>query len=319
MGAPLHDTDLTDINLAETNTDWTSFAGGAPSAIIDFAIQGTNCVARKVSNTTNGILYTPPSPIGVSQNDDHVFLWAVVTTPGIVDAKSAGGMTVQLGQQNNNYYQYYINGGDTLPQGGMQNYAIRYGADGNPDVTAGNPNQACDIFGLETIIVQVSQGDNIAMDALRYGTGMYVTDGVGDAISFSSSAYVNDLNANKWGVLTAVPGGFNLKGRYVVGRGINGATTQSVFADDNTFVVIEDTDNHTLGDFTQIQFDDNSTSATLDTINFTGVGDKNRGIFKVVNFNTSVAIDDCVSQSRSNHQDLIRFGILLRYLSSLYH
>jgi len=80
MAAGNYQVDLTVINLAETNTDWVDInqagGGGANSAEVDFAIQGTNAITRQVSNTRRGVLYDFGTPITLGA-DDHIYTYGM--------------------------------------------------------------------------------------------------------------------------------------------------------------------------------------------------------------------------------------------------
>lgn len=291
MAAPVYDTDLTDINLAEATTGWNDVnqagGGGALSIEIDYAIQGTFAITRAISNTRRGVMYDNGSTITFG-NNDHFFCWTVASTPGITDIKSAGGIQVILGTGTGDYFGYYVNGSDTLPGGGMNNYAIHTSS--TADLTVGTPTFPAQFFGSQVSINNTAKGDNFACDAIRYGTGFYITEGDGTTpITFSGSAAENDANLNRYGILTAVPGGYALKGRYVVGQAPSTVPTASFFRDQNTSVTFTDTEKST-SDFTQIIFDDPGTAFTLDTITFTAIGTNNKGLFKVNDASTTGSI-----------------------------
>jgi len=303
MAAPNYNTDLTDITLAESTTGFSDLnidggGGGALSLEIDFAIQGNNAINRAVSNRNRGVLFDIGAATALGA-DSHVFIWTVCATPGISDIKSNGGIGVIAGSTTNNYNQWYVNGSDTLPQGGMQNYAFHTSS--TPSIQggsglSGNPRY----FGSAVEILNTAKGDNYAMDATRYGTGFYVTAGeLAIPATFAGAAAVNDLNANRYGILTAIPGGFALKGRYVVGQTSAGTPTQAYFADSNTSVAITDTE-YSLPDFTQIVFDHPSTFFSLDTVSFTTIGTNNKGKFMVNDASTTGSIVSCTFNNFGN-------------------
>ncbi len=300
MAAPNIATDLVDINLAETNNDWSSFGGGQIQVGPDYAIQGTNALEKRVSgNGSNaGMIYDNTSGINPGTTL-HFFFWVLCTTPGAIETKAAAGIELRMGVNLGGagaYNGYYLNGSDTLPKGGIQNYAIRYGV--NPDVVNGSPPQGPTEFLYALTTTGNIRGNNLGVDALRYGTGLYITEGeLTDPITFSGSAYENDLNANRYGILEARPGGFDLKGRYNVGTHTNGITTESYFSDSNTSVTFIDTDGKTLDDFTQIIFDHPTTFFEWDTISVTGIGDTNQGIFNVADSAVTGTIENCVFNS----------------------
>ena len=306
MAAPIYDTDLTDINLAEVNTDWNDInqagGGGANEAVIDFAIEGTNCIARQVSNTRRGAVADFGTTITFAGTDDHVFVWTGCSTPGITNIKSAGGIRVTMGTSlagAGAWYDWYVNGSDTLPQGGIQNYAIYY-TGSTASNTNGSPGTAPRYFGSQAVTNNSSRGLNWFCDAIRYGTGFYITEGDATTpITFSGSAAENDNNNNRYGILTAIPGGFALKGRYIIGQDPNQVTTASYFRESNTSLAITDTE-YSLPDFTQIVFDHPSTFFSLDTVSFTTIGTNNKGKFMVNDASTTGSIVSCTFNNFGN-------------------
>jgi hypothetical protein len=295
MAAGVYGVDLQDINLAETNTNWNDVnqagGGGANSAEVDFAIQGTNAITRQVNNTRRGVLYDTGSTVTLGA-DEHIFVWTVCATPGIADIKSNGGVRVSIGTSTNNYYDFYVNGSDTLPKGGMKNYAVYYAA-ASASLQNGSPGANPQFFGAQASTVGTAKGDNFACDAIRRGTGFYITEGDATTpITFVSASIVNDSNANRYGILSAGGGGYNLKGRFVIGQDPNLNTTQSYFDDANTFVTFVGTD-YTKDDFTQIIIDHPSTFFKLSGINFTGVNTFNAGQIVFNNSSTTGSFINC--------------------------
>ena len=299
MAAGVYDTDLTTINLAETNTNWNDInqagGGGANSAEVDFAIQGTNAITRQVNNTRRGVLYDLGSTVTLGA-DEHVFVWTVCATPGIADVKSAGGVRVTIGTSiagAGAWYDFYVNGSDTLPGGGMRNYAVYYSAT-SASATNGSPGANPRYFGSQASTVGTAKGDNFACDAIRRGTGFYIVQGdATEPITFESASIVNDLNANRYGILSSRGGGYNLKGRFVVGQtGSNQSTIQSYFDDSNTAVTFIESE-FAKDDFTQILVDHPSTFFRASGINFTGVSTFNPGKIVFNNSSTTGSFINC--------------------------
>ena len=296
MAAGNYQVDLTVINLAETNTDWNDInqagGGGANTAEVDFAIQGTNAITRQVSNTRRGVLYDFGSTITLGA-DDHIYTWTVCSTPGIVENKSIGGIRVSIGTSTTAYYDYYVNGGDTLPEGGMNNYVVYYAA-ASASLTNGSPGANPQFFGAQIVTNGTAKDINFACDAIRYGTGYYITDGDATTpITFASASQDNDTNANKYGIFTAIPGGFAQKGRFVIGQTNTGTPTQAYFNDSNTSVVFSDTE-YAKSDFTQIIVDHPSTFAKFENITFTGIGTQNPGQINFLDSSTSGELTNCL-------------------------
>lgn len=307
MAAGNYQVDLTTASLAEAVTGFSDIniagggGGGALSLEVDFAIQGSFAINRAITGTrTRGVFYDLGAATALGA-DDHVFIWTLSATPGITATKAAGGIQVLIGSTTANYNQYYTNGSDTLPQGGIQNYAIHTSSAASSTGgtgLVGNPQY----LGAAIAITATAKGDNFACDAIRYGTGYYIVDGdVANPITFAEAAADNDTNANRWGVFTAVPGGFALKGRFNVGQTTAGTPTQAYIDDSNTAIAFTDTE-YSLSDFTQINFDHPLTFVSLTNVSFTAVGTNNPGQFNVLDAQTTASFQSLVFNNTGQTQ-----------------
>jgi len=295
MAAGIYDVDLVTASLAETTTGFSDInvagggGGGALSLEVDFAIQGNSAINRAISGVrTRGVFYDLGAATALGA-DDHVFIWTLCATPGISEIKSNGGVQILIGSTTNNYNQYYVNGSDTLPQGGIQNYAIHTSSvASNTGGTglSGNPQY----LGSAVSITATAKGDNYCCDAIRYGTGFYITEGDATTpITFASASEENDLNAARYGIITKIPGGESLKGRFVVGQDPNRVATASYFESTNDSLTFIETD-FALDNFTQVIFDHPSTQAYITNTTFTGIGGVNPGQVNFLDASTTGSI-----------------------------
>jgi len=292
LAAGVYNTDLKDINLCETTTDFSALGGGGAGlgAGVDFAIQGTNAVDKQVSNSLKGMVYDTGSAITLGA-DEHIFIWMICSTPGITSIQSLGGLRITVGTATNAYREWYVNGSDTLPEGGMNNYAIHTSS--TADNTQGSPGANPQFFGGQADVTATSRGVNFALDAMRYGTGFYLTEGDATTpITFESASVVNDSNANRYGIFEAIPGGFSQKGRFVIGQDPNFNTTQSYFIDNNKSILFKDTP-QSLSDFSQIIIDHPSTFFSLRAITLTAEGTNNPGQIIFNDSSTTGSIVNC--------------------------
>ena len=132
------------------------------------------------------------------------------------------------------------------------------------------------------------KGANVGIDAIRYGTGGFLTagelisagDGSDNPCTFLGFAGQNDSISNRWGILTSVSGSFELQGKFVIGQDNAGTATLCRFEDSDRNLVIVDTP-HAAADFTQLVIDHASTVCNLTNINITALGTTNKGRFIV--------------------------------------
>jgi hypothetical protein len=122
-------------------------------------------------------------------------------------------------------------------------------------------------------------------DAVRYGTGAYLTageliaegDASDDPCTFAGFQAQNDNNTNRWGILTSVGGSnYEQQGRFVIGQNNAGTATRCVFQDSDRNIQIVDTV-HSTTTFTQFIIDHASTYCEWTNINLTALGTNNPG------------------------------------------
>lgn len=299
MAAPTYSHDLTDYELCEATTNFLQIGSGniALGAGPDFAIQGTNAVDGKISSSikgmgaSNGVI---PTTVGV-----HIFIWSICGTQGLLATQANGGKRIITGNGTSNYMQYYVEGSDTVPEGGMKNYAIRHTnvADGTTKVAVGTvPTQASFVGGLLNAQGQ-AKGSNFGLDAIRYGTGAFITNG--DMITpatFAGFATLNDNNNNRWGLLSFSQGTYKLQGKFVVGQNSTGTPVAARFEDANRVVTITDTP-FSETDFTQIIVDHASTIFNLTNITILALGTNNPGQLVFNNASTISLLKGCTFSS----------------------
>ena len=298
MAAPTYAEDLTDITLSETTTGWSAYGGGASglSASPDLAIQGTNCVDKQITNADKG-QYFDSGGTSIAAGD-HVWIWHFCGTPGLTDTIALKGASVLIGTGGTAYCQYHVEGSDTYGASGRVarcypiDYSVRTANGSAPYRTVtGSPGATPSVFGGGLVTTASVKGANVGIDAIRYGTGAYLTagellsagDGSDDPATFGGFQAQNDAIANRWGILSRVGGSFELQGRFVIGQNSAGTATACRFRDSDQGIAFVDTA-HAAADFTQIIIDHASTRCEWANINLTALGNSNRGRF-IVNAN----------------------------------
>ncbi len=303
MAAPIYNTDLIDITLAESVTNWTALGGGASGLAIgpDFAMQGINCVDKAVSVSEKGQVFNFGTTITPGTNT-HFYTWVFLATPGVSATLANRGLTVAIGTSTTAYNQFHVEGSDTYGAIGRVGkcYPVRYVTTSTSSAAqnlyrtlVGTPGANPQYFGSLANILGTVKGSNLGVDAIRYGTGIYnVLGDTTTPITFSGSAAANDATGSRWGVFTYVSGNsYELQGRYGVGLAANGTTTASYMLDTGKSILFTDT-KHSLSDFTQFIVDHPSTTCSLSNISFTAGGTINRGIIK---FNNSASLGNLSS------------------------
>lgn len=299
MAAPNYTEDLTDITLSESITGFTALGGGASGlgTGADLSMQGNLCVDKAVSAAEKGMVYDNGAGISPGANT-HIFVWLFLATPGLANTLQNRGLSVAIGTASNAYTQFHVEGSDTYGAAGRVGkcYPIRYvnTANASPPYRTlnGSPGTNPQFFGGLANITATAKGANLGVDAIRHGTGAYITAGdSGTPATFAGFQAQNDAIANRWGILSLVSGVYELQGRFVIGQDNAGTPTLAYFSDSNKTINIVDTP-HSLTDFTQLIIDHASTEVYLNTITFNALGTNNPGRF-VVNNGSVINLTGC--------------------------
>ena len=303
MAAPSYTEDLTDIDLAESgSTGWTAFnisggGGGAPAFGADFGMQGAGCWDKAASNAERALAVNKTPGTGTVAAGVHIYVWGFNATPGVCQNLATRGAYVLIGTGTNAFVQFHVEGSDTYGASGRvaKCYPIDYVTTANTGsipyrTVTGSPGATPTYFGFGLNTNATVKGSNMGCDAIRYGTGAYITAGEsGNPATFAGFQAQNDNINNRWGILTAVGGGYELQGRFVIGQTNAGTPTLAYFDDSDKNITIVDTV-HSTTDFSQIIVDHASTICNLTNINITAAGTNNPGRFVVNNASSTVDI-----------------------------
>jgi len=250
MAVPSYTEDLTDIDLAESTTGYVAYGGGASGlgAGADFSMQGTNAVDKQVSAAEKGILFDNGAGITMGAGD-HVFIWHFTATPGVTDTLANRGVVVNIGSSSTNFTKYHVEGNDTFGAAGRVGKC--YPIDQTVDTSntgsipyrtrVGTPSGTLQMFGSGLNTTATVKSANMGLDAMRYGTGAYLTAGelisAGDAsdnpCTFAGFSTQNDLVANRWGIFNGLN---ELQGTFAIGQNNAGVATLCRFEDSNITV-----------------------------------------------------------------------------------
>jgi len=305
MAVPSYTEDLTDIDLAESTLGWVAYGGGGAglSASPDFSMQGTNCLDKQITNADKGTMFDNGSGITLGAGD-HVFIWHFCATPGLTDTLANKGASVLVGSGTGAYCQYHVEGNNTYGASGRVarcypiDYAVRTANASAPYRTiTGSPAANPQVFGGGLVTTGSVKGPNVGIDAIRYGTGAFLTagelisagDGSDNPCTFAGFQTQNDAPSNRWGILTSVGGSYELQGRFVIGQNNAGTATLARFEDSDVNIALVDTA-HAAADFTQIIIDHASTVCNMTNINIQALGTTNPGRFIVNSANPEVNV-----------------------------
>lgn len=214
---------LTLIDDAEAAT----FTTGAVNT--DVRKENTSSLGIKVSNTTSAIasLSTPFTAVDWSTGD-HLYWW--VLSSGVLDTIANGGIQITIYTDSSNYRTWYVGGSDNY-SGGWKCFCLDPTATGSVADTGTYNSASITNIGIafKTIAKVSGNISNCFWDISRYGTGLRITSGAADGITWEDIYLDDSSNANAYGVIDKQNGTYIMQGKFVFGN--SGAAANIDFAD----------------------------------------------------------------------------------------
>ena len=307
MAAPSYSEDLTDLNLAESETGWVELtgtiggnaydrqgplAGGDPDYPF---IQGSFSVTQDCTKNTSvgSMAYNNGAGTGGHGTDGAYFVWQNYMVASNIGTYAQGGFQVCVGSSTANYDVWYVGGVDKspYPYGGWVNHAVNTTV--TPDGTAGTPTATEQYIGAAVFVVTgSSKGEVHNVDVIRYGRGSAIFE-FGDLANgyatFAGFAALNDNNNNRWGLISETSGGYLWKGRMALGT----ATNAVDFRDSDVTIFIQWTPKVTAN-FNLIEVVNASSNVQWNNVNIvcTDTTTASRGRFLMTD-NATVVLTGC--------------------------
>ena len=285
MAAAVYTSDLTTLipdDVASTN-NWTSLGGGASGLNIetDYFIQGSNCCSKNAfASATKGMVEDTTNTLLSTGTLDAVYTWVTHTTPGSLDIKANGGISIKMGTASNALNDYYYAGSDTIDYGAPWICAVIDPENTTASVgtIAGN---VMDTYGaVAKLVGGPTKGAPFGIDAIRQGRSYEVTLGdVATPGTFTAAATKNDLNANRYGQFQGVPG---ITGSYTMQClfSMGTAATAAYFKDSNANISISNLE-FVDPAFQLFEVVNAGTTVIWDNVTISAVGTGTRGNFLV--------------------------------------
>jgi len=299
MAAPSYTTDLADISTCESSTSWTEptgFTAGTLAAETDYWIQTpgsgtTHCISKSMGASapaSSGAIFdsgsgkTIPSP-------GAFMIWLFFGAPNALASQASGGMQIFCGSSGANFQQWYVRGADTYPYGGWVCVPV------DPSVSesthTGTPSGTKQFFGAAAYIpsIAVSKGSPFGVDVVRYGRcEARIADGstADGYATFAGLVATNDIEANRWGLLQSVQGGYLMQGLIVLGY-----STACDFRDSNKNIFIANTEK-VVSNFNAIEVRQAGSRVDMNAVSITSLGTTSRGNW-ITTDNADINIDGC--------------------------
>ena len=298
MAVPSYTTDLVDISTAESSTGWTEptgFTAGTLAAETDYWIQSpgsgtTHCVSKSMGASapaSSGAVYTGGA-VTIPSPGAAVF-WLFFGAPNALANQASGGMQAFIGHAGTAFRQYYVRGSDTYTYGGW--VCIPVDPAVTPNANTGSPNTSFLTFGGAAYIpsIAVSKGNPFACDVVRYGrcdarfANGATADGYATIAGFVTQ---NDLEANRWGLVQAVSGGYLWQGLMTLGY-----TNAVDFRDTNRNIFVADTQK-VISTFNTIEVKNTASVVDMTNFSFTALGTTSKGRW-ITTDNANVHLTTC--------------------------
>jgi len=296
MAVPAYVTDLYTINDGSgTFTEPASATLGAITpADTDNFVQSTSCNSK-----TTGASGAPAlAGLGIAasgaqsiSSPNAFYAWVFVGGGGLIDTYANGGIRLIIGQDLSNYRYWYADGNEYFPYIGWQCIAIETD---NAVVAAtgstGSPSATKTYFGVVfNCKINIGKGNPMAVDALRWGRTITITAGeAANYATFAGCAGTNDAINARWGQFAAIPGGYQLQGRLLLG--VTGGTAVD-FRDSNVNIVTA-VSRKVAASFNAIEIQNASSRVDWDSIAWSALGTVSRGTFTVTD-DADVNITGC--------------------------
>lgn len=224
---------LTDVDLAETNTDWSDGSTfgtvGTSLASGDGVFkQGTDSQSSKLAKNNSNWIQRIGTAKDMSGTDVHLYWWILTAIrPNMTD------MEIRIGDSAGAYTGWTIDA-FTLWDGSWKCFVQDLAA--TPDTSSGTIDLT-DITIVSVLFGTVGSNfrsiENVWVDACRFGTGLTAT---GTAFDIADIAADDQLVANQYGILQNIDDVIFSQGKLQIG---NGATT-TTFTSVNEVLVFRD-------------------------------------------------------------------------------
>ena len=235
---------LTNVDLAEANTDWSSGStfGTSGTALISgdgVFKQGTDSMSEKISKNNSLWIQWNGTAKDMSATDTHLYWWLLTAIRANMTA-----MEIRIGD-GAGAYTGWTQGSFTLWDGSWKCFVQDLAA--TPDTTSGTIDLT-DIVTVGVLYSTIGSNfraiENCWVDACRFGTGLTAT---GTDFNLADMAADDQLVANQYGILQNIDDVIFSQGKVNIG---NGATTTTFNSINEVLVFRDAAVSSTLYDFT---------------------------------------------------------------------
>ena len=287
---------LTNLDTANSTTGWAGFndgSGGTPSVVntTEVFIQSTASNSAKISgsNQNKGIWYDNTTGIDMTVTGRHLYIWALVSTAGLLNNISAGGIYIKVASDASgaNWSKWFVSGKDRYP-GGWVRFVMDLNKAPSESATTAATLTSVRWFGVGIKSTGSSTAENLFVDRIDYGDGLQIEDG--NSVFPANWAWlysVDNAAGNKYGIIERKSGVYFLKGGVTIGDGSSTAVT--LWDDQSAATVVFENPLYYNGNsevssidaanLYKIKFEGNGTGTTdIDFGTVVGTGDDRQGV-----------------------------------------
>lgn len=300
--------------IATDSGTWGNDGGGGGVADEpDFFYQGSGAQSRKVSTSRIGRSYDAASTVNAQTTDRTTFLFKVnITNYAALLTRTSPAAGIKIGSSSSAYYEYYVLGSDNYPAvGGWQFIAIDPNVSGYRDATQGSPSlTAVDYYSLLADFSATSKGENVVIDAIDQGAGLYLTGGTPDGDYDDFVAHDEGTVGNRYGYVHTKDGVIYVQGELAIGENASETAVATQFTDDGRTLVYGN--GWVATGFYRHRVNLGNASTTFDVTNmtYTSIGEDNntvglgytttedtRLVFEFIGTSGAATMDGCVFQN----------------------
>lgn len=291
MAAVVVSVDNDRIENADTTTGWLNLTGGGGIAIeSDIVYQGVAAASRKVSTSFIGRGWEGGAGTDMTAaNRSHYIAKINATNFSALQARSTPTMTVRIGSGTAAYQEYYVFGNENYPtRGGWQILPINPNITGYIDVDNSPTLTGIDFFGIMGDFSATSKAENLVIDAIDIGTGLYLVGGDGGDTDGTFQDFVDRDEGNssaRFGYVATEGPILLVNGLLAIGQDSGSTSTATEFSDTATTVVWQNgyagTEFHKL----LIDLDTSGTAVTFTQDTLVSLGKRNNDADR--DYNTS--------------------------------
>lgn len=236
---------LNDIDAAEGTAGWT-FSGISKTATSSNSREGTNCIGGQVANASFGYAWhTHGSSINMTTaGNERVYIWTNCAGAGTY---AQSGWMVLIGDGTNRR-AYRVGGSDVVPFAAKGWYCLMLDTANLPatyQTVAGASQPTLSAitqfgFGVYNVVAPSGNALNVFCDIVRYGSGLTITSGATDDITFSDIATDDFSSAagKAYGIIREIqPGVYGIQGDILLGDTSGNSID---FKDQDAIVIFED-------------------------------------------------------------------------------